>query len=630
MTSTGPILAAPVVKLEPSSSIITEAPAKKIRLTKVQLKSTVVGSSFRIAKASLEDLPSDNNDLELQGNSLQVKRIENGLDKKGIKKEEVGYSTSRNIDVNKPVPFSTSLEDLQVQNTHTIKGVTGRVADSIIKSKMVYSLIKLVREEGLLLSSSFIAYAFGGDIFKRRTNSSLLDSAKQLKKNCFSTHDKHMCLEGNKKTNLKSQVEKMIMLEVEDIRENEVVVFKEIKRKKYTALDFPKVAINLVASVFGKFYKMELLVSQKKLSWCGKLHLLLFVSNSIVKILPLVQELPGDGTPKIMVFQPLSGPYVSLPTLRKLNVLLIDIEMLWKVSGAYFRQYGFLDQHLKQLVLGGELLTIAIKTLLLVLGRNLIIGDFSKVPLDPGMVFLEAWRINIESMHSIVFTVLCAFRCLTVFEEDISIHFLERRSCASDKLSPRSDMFTWKHQKCKNIRRGIIISNWISFHNFGLCEYEILDGLDETNVIGNGAPGKAILSTGELKQKGSDSHATAIYKLLVTEVQIITSEVATNEATYALLGENDATKPIHRSSAILVVDKASQKQGRDMGRRPNVVVSKVADKEFVDIGLIDAVPVLFFSLQCDFVKHEFWKHKLKDALWSSSEVGRHALFLSCF
>ncbi|OIT35898.1 stromal 70 kda heat shock-related protein, chloroplastic [Nicotiana attenuata] len=154
-----------------------------------RLKSIVVGSLFRIPKASLEGLTSDDKDFEFQGNNLQVRLTENGLDKNRIKKEEVGYehksasidnSYSHNIDVDEPVSLLASHEYLQVQNTHAIKGVTDKVADSIIKSKKVYSLVKLVREERLLLSSSFIAYALGGDIFRRRANNSLLDSAKPV------------------------------------------------------------------------------------------------------------------------------------------------------------------------------------------------------------------------------------------------------------------------------------------------------------------------------------------------------------------------------------------------------------------------------------------------------------------
>ncbi|KAG5575051.1 hypothetical protein H5410_055185 [Solanum commersonii] len=78
---------------------------------------------------------------------------------------------------------------------------------------------------------------------------------------------------------------------------------------------------------------------------------------------------------------------------------------------------------------------------------------------------------------------------------------------------------------------------------------------------------------------------------------------------------------IHESSILSVVDKASVKQGRYMRNRLNVItllVLKAADRKFTDIGLKNTAHVLVFSLQYDFVKHEFWMHKFKDAYWSST------------
>lgn len=61
-------------------------------------------------------------------------------------------------------------------------------------------------------------------------------------------------------------------------------------------------------------------------------------------------------------------------------------------------------------------------------------------------------------------------------------------------------MFIWKYQKFKKIKKGITMTKWTSFHKLGFSEFEIPDGLDEANVIGNGASGrvyKAVLSNGE-------------------------------------------------------------------------------------------------------------------------------------
>jgi len=71
-----------------------------------------------------------------------------------------------------------------------------------------------------------------------------------------------------------------------------------------------------------------------------------------------------------------------------------------------------------------------------------------------------------------------------------------------------------------------------------------------------------------------------------------------------------------------------------MRRRLNAVtllVPKASDRKFVEIGLKTIAPVLVFYLQYDFVKHEFWKHKLMDACWTAGvqvNFGRHPLSLS--
>ncbi|KAH0686571.1 hypothetical protein KY290_018177 [Solanum tuberosum] len=80
--------------------------------------------------------------------------------------------------------------------------------------------------------------------------------------------------------------------------------------------------------------------------------------------------------------------------------------------------------------------------------------------------------------------------------------------------------------------------------------------------------------------------------------------------TFTILGENDVADTIHKSSIILVVGRASEKQDRDVRKRLNVVtllVLKGGDRKLIDIGLKNISHELVFSLQYDFVKHEFWK-----------------------
>ncbi|KAH0645126.1 hypothetical protein KY284_033010 [Solanum tuberosum] len=64
-------------------------------------------------------------------------------------------------------------------------------------------------------------------------------------------------------------------------------------------------------------------------------------------------------------------------------------------------------------------------------------------------------------------------------------------------------------------------------------------------------------------------------------------------------------EPIHESSILSVVGKASGKQGRDMRKRLNVItllVVKAADRKFIDIVLKNIAHLLIFSLEYDFVK----------------------------
>ncbi|KAK4342314.1 hypothetical protein RND71_038130 [Anisodus tanguticus] len=81
-------------------------------------------------------------------------------------------------------------------------------------------------------------------------------------------------------------------------------------------------------------------------------------------------------------------------------------------------------------------------------------------------------------------------------------------------------MFIWKYQKFKKIKKGITMTKWTSFHKLGFSEFEIPDGLDEANVIGNGASGrvyKAVLSNGEAVAVKKLWEKTYAYTLHVNE-----------------------------------------------------------------------------------------------------------------
>ncbi|CAN4094048.1 unnamed protein product [Withania somnifera] len=68
--------------------------------------------------------------------------------------------------------------------------------------------------------------------------------------------------------------------------------------------------------------------------WHREMDWLLSVSDSIVELVPSMQEFPGGGTVEIMVTQPRSDLYVNLPALKKLDAMLIG--MLDAFSGCEF------------------------------------------------------------------------------------------------------------------------------------------------------------------------------------------------------------------------------------------------------------------------------------------------------
>ncbi|KAK4348886.1 hypothetical protein RND71_031641 [Anisodus tanguticus] len=101
-----------------------------------------------------------------------------------------------------------------------------------------------------------------------------------------------------------------------------------------TAFAISNAITNLAATVFGELWKLESLAPQRKLMWLREMDWLLSVSDSIVELVPSVQEFPGGGTFEVMVTQPRSDLYVNLPALKKIDAMLIG--MLDAFSGCEF------------------------------------------------------------------------------------------------------------------------------------------------------------------------------------------------------------------------------------------------------------------------------------------------------
>ncbi|XP_010266943.1 PREDICTED: rop guanine nucleotide exchange factor 1-like [Nelumbo nucifera] len=92
-----------------------------------------------------------------------------------------------------------------------------------------------------------------------------------------------------------------------------------------TALAISNAITNLSASVFGELWRLEPLAPLKKAMWCREMEWLLCVSDSIVELVPSLQEFPGGGTFEVMVTRPRSDLYINLPALKKLDAMLLSI-----------------------------------------------------------------------------------------------------------------------------------------------------------------------------------------------------------------------------------------------------------------------------------------------------------------
>ncbi|XP_044489929.1 rop guanine nucleotide exchange factor 1-like isoform X2 [Mangifera indica] len=92
-----------------------------------------------------------------------------------------------------------------------------------------------------------------------------------------------------------------------------------------TALAISNAITNLSATVFGELWRLEPLAQQKKAMWKREMQWLLCVSDSIVELVPSIQQFPGGGTYEVMATRPRSDLYVNLPALKKLDAMLISM-----------------------------------------------------------------------------------------------------------------------------------------------------------------------------------------------------------------------------------------------------------------------------------------------------------------
>lgn len=59
--------------------------------------------------------------------------------------------------------------------------------------------------------------------------------------------------------------------------------------------------------------------------WHREMEWLLCVSDSVVELVPSIQQFPGGGTYEVMAARPRSDLYMNLPALKKLDAMLISM-----------------------------------------------------------------------------------------------------------------------------------------------------------------------------------------------------------------------------------------------------------------------------------------------------------------
>ncbi|XWS67683.1 hypothetical protein CRYUN_Cryun04dG0026900 [Craigia yunnanensis] len=92
-----------------------------------------------------------------------------------------------------------------------------------------------------------------------------------------------------------------------------------------TALAISNAITNLSATIFGELWRLEPLAPLKKAMWRREMEWLLSVSDSIVELVPSIQQFPGGGTYEVMATRPRSDLYINLPALKKLDAMLITM-----------------------------------------------------------------------------------------------------------------------------------------------------------------------------------------------------------------------------------------------------------------------------------------------------------------
>lgn len=98
-------------------------------------------------------------------------------------------------------------------------------------------------------------------------------------------------------------------------------------------------SFEMTATVFGELWRLEPLAPQKKAMWRREMEWLLCVSDSIVELVPSIQQFPGGGTYEVMATRPRSDLYINLPALKKLDAMLLSM-----LDGFCNTEFSYVDR----------------------------------------------------------------------------------------------------------------------------------------------------------------------------------------------------------------------------------------------------------------------------------------------
>uniref|UniRef100_A0A2P2JDE4 Rop guanine nucleotide exchange factor 3 n=2 Tax=Rhizophora mucronata TaxID=61149 RepID=A0A2P2JDE4_RHIMU len=112
-----------------------------------------------------------------------------------------------------------------------------------------------------------------------------------------------------------------------------------------TAVAISNAITNLYATIFGQNLRLEPLKHEKKAFWRRETDCLLSVCDYIVEFIPKLQNLQDGTALEVMQSRARSDIYISLPALRKLDAMLIEILESFEDREFWYAEQGTMSSN---------------------------------------------------------------------------------------------------------------------------------------------------------------------------------------------------------------------------------------------------------------------------------------------